>query len=1150
MSANLQQNIETDIGRKNVHKIEIPAYITDNIKYDFWQWQKEALQYFFAFDDLKYEFEKQVNDPTHLMFNMATGTGKTLIMAALILYYYKKGYKHFIFFVNQNNIVDKTENNFINKNHTKYLFRQNVVIDDKTVNIRKVEIFDGANDIQIKFTSIHKLHNAVYLAKENSVILEDLQKRDLVMFGDEAHHLNASTIRNGQQDFNFSVELKENSSEKDIEKSWEDTVLNKILKKGKDKQDFENKNVLLEFTATVPTNADVIEKYRNKTIYKFELVDFLRAGYTKEINLVSTSLKKKEKILLALLFNWYRHEIALKNNIANFKPVILFRSKFIEGSKKDYEDFLSIIADLKSSDFEFIENIENNIKDDKSNSTKVYEQGKSRVKQMLAFIKDESINISEIVKFIKDEFAERNCIITNSKDNKATTKEKTTEEQEELLNSLEDKNNHIRAIFTVKRLTEGWDVLNLFDIVRLYEGRDEGNQNGQRKAGLATIQEIQLIGRGVRYFPFTYNEYDKNKRKFDNDLENPLRVLEEFYYHSDDDLRYLDELKRELKNKGFIQDNRIVKKYKLKNEFIKSNFFKEIKVWKNERMDNPERRKKTLTELKKDIEQTFRYELKSFAMKEQQVSLDKDDKIDDILFESQVRVKITIPIKINDFEKNIVYKAINIKATKDLSLLRFDNLQNELNINSIDDIFKEEFIGDFKINITSSKDKKDFSDFSNEEKLEILLNFFEYFTIKLKELANPYKGTEFKPFSFNDLFGMEKEKNILINKESQNLENELLKHKWYILDGFNGTEQERELVNFLKNNMGNLEEKYDEIYLLRNEEVYKIYDFEQGRGFEPDFLLFLKGKNGNSNLYYQVFIEPKGEQFIDKNDKFEGGKEGWKENFLTEISKKYGEGELLTYNSDNYKLIGLPFFNKRNNDEFQKKFNNLMTMGDIKSNSAVVYLNSIISDDNVPEDKKYVEYLPLYSLEAAATKFSGEEYVQEIGWIRVKTDNTENGSNQNGDSNGTNNSYENSKSAVNSENILGNHEGNLSDTPHARPFNYPFKLGNDMFIAKVVGKSMETIIPDGSYCIFRFERGGSRNGKVVLVESRLVSDPENGKFTVKKYRSEKEYSEESGQSVHKKIILSPQNKEFKDIILKNASETDYKVIAEFVAVIG
>jgi len=191
----LFEEIESEIGRKTISRIEIPAYITVNLKHVLWEWQTKSLQYFFAFDNPEYEFEKPENEPTHLMFNMATGTGKTLLMAALILYYYRRGYRHFIFFVNQNNIVDKTENNFINKNHTKYLFRQNIVIADKIVNIQKVETFDDTDDIQIKFTSIHKLHNAVYLTRENSVTLEDLQKRDLVMIGDEAHHLNASTIR-------------------------------------------------------------------------------------------------------------------------------------------------------------------------------------------------------------------------------------------------------------------------------------------------------------------------------------------------------------------------------------------------------------------------------------------------------------------------------------------------------------------------------------------------------------------------------------------------------------------------------------------------------------------------------------------------------------------------------------------------------------------------------------------------------------------------------------------------------------------------------------------------------------------------------------------------------------------------------------------
>lgn len=917
---NLQQLIESEIGRKTISKIEIPEYITSNIKHDFWYWQKEALQYFFAFDDPEYEFEKPINEPTHLMFNMATGTGKTLLMAALILYYYNKGYKHFIFFVNQNNIVDKTENNFINKNHIKYLFRQNIVIEDKTINIRKVDTFDDTEDVQIKFTSIHKLHNAVYLAKENSVTLEDLQKRDLMMIGDEAHHFNASTMRNGQMEIDLPTELKENASEKNVEKSWENTVLNKILRKGKNKQDSENKNVLLEFTATIPQNSDVVEKYRTKTIYKFELVDFLNAGYTKEINLVSTSLKKKEKILLALLFNWYRHQVALKNNIANFKPVILFRSKFIEESKKDYEIFLLIVSDLESTNFDFLKNIENSIKQDHPSLFKVYEQGKSRVRHMLQFIKEEKINIREIVNYIKDEFAERNCIITNSEDKKAKGQrggEKTTDEQNDLLNSLEDKNNHIRAIFTVKRLTEGWDVLNLFDIVRLYEGRDEGHQNGQRIAGQATVQEIQLIGRGVRYFPFVYDEYEKNKRKFDNDLENPLRILEEFYYHSDDDHNYLDELKRELKNKGFIQDNREIKKFALKDGFKQSDFFKEIRVWENERIDNPEKRKRTLAELGKEF--IFEYKTKEFAMKEQQVVLDKEK--DEILAESLEKDCKTISKKIVDFEKHIVVKAINKKATKDLSLLRFDNLQSELSVNSVDEIFTENFIGNFKINIITSKDKNDLDDISNEEKLDILLGFFDEFTRKLKEIANPYLGSEnFLLFSFEDLFGEVKEKNVLVDQESKNLEAELLQHKWYVLNSFNGTREERELLEFMKNKIGNLEEKYNEVYLLRNEEVYKIYDFEQGRGFEPDFLLFLKGKNGN--LYYQVFIEPKGGQFMDKEGGFKDSKEGWKEEFLQQITDKYGNGNLLKAENKGYKLIGLPLFNKKMGAVFEEVFVN------------------------------------------------------------------------------------------------------------------------------------------------------------------------------------------------------------------------------------
>jgi type III restriction enzyme len=374
------------------------------------------------------------------------------------------------------------------------------------------------------------------------------------MLADEAHHLNAHTKKKSIQEELIPQEMTGRTSSKDIErKGWEHTVIELILKKNGKKDD--NKNVLLEFTATIPATEAIAKKYEDKIIYKFGLKEFLQAGYTKEINLISSTLDKKERVLQALLFQWYRHKIALKNNIANFKPVILFRSKTIEESKADYEEFLNWIDGIEASDFDFLKNIANKIAQSKS----LYEQGKLRTEQVLTFIKKENIHFGDVANWIKQSYQENNTIITNSKTNKTKT-EKTDEETEKLLNSLEDKNNHIRAIFTVDRLTEGWDVLNLFDIVRLYQGQNTGGST--RKTPEATTKEKQLIGRGVRYFPFSYNDKIKNKRKFDDDLNNELRILEElFYYTYDEKSRYISHLKEELKKDGYIKDDKIKEKF-------------------------------------------------------------------------------------------------------------------------------------------------------------------------------------------------------------------------------------------------------------------------------------------------------------------------------------------------------------------------------------------------------------------------------------------------------------------------------------------------------------------------------------------------------------------------------------------------------------
>jgi type III restriction enzyme len=73
-------------------------------------------------------------------------------------------------------------------------------------------------------------------------------------------------------------------------------------------------------------------------------------------------------------------------------------------------------------------------------------------------------------------------------------------------------------------------------------------------------------------------------------------------------------------------------------------------------------------------------------------------------------------------------------------------------------------------------------------------------------------------------------------------------------------------------------------------------------------------------FYYQVFIEPKGNEFIGDDGTFKTGKDGWKEKFLEEITEKYGFEKVIKAENLNYRLIGLPFFNENHNSNFKKEY--------------------------------------------------------------------------------------------------------------------------------------------------------------------------------------------------------------------------------------
>lgn len=897
----------------------IPEYITNNLRYPLYDWQRVALENFLINERLR---QKKISKgetlpPNHLMFNMATGSGKTLVMAALILYYYKQGYRNFIFFVNQNAILGKTQANFIDSSHNKYLFAENIVIDGIHVNIREVEMFsNSSNDIQIKFTTIQKLHNDIYKEGETALLLSDLQKRNIVLFGDEAHHLNASTSKKKvsanelSDDISFMGELKDSAKEEDIERSWEHTVRQCILEKDGKSTNL-NKNVLLEFTATIPNTDEVKEKYKDKIISKFELKDFVEAGCTKHIRLVRSNLELRDRILQALLLNWYRYAIATKYGIANYKPVILFRSKTIEESKADYQKFLELCKTVKAEDFDFAKKL-SKVKLDENDP---YNLDGRIFERIAIYLKENNISFETVALYIRENFKERNIIITNSKDG-TKTKERTNSEQDRLLNSLEDSNNHIRAIFTVQRLTEGWDVLNLYDIVRLYEGRDMDFHS--KKAGSSTTSEVQLIGRGVRYYPFSYKDKERNRRKFDDDLQNELRVLEEFYFHSDEDHRYISELSAELKNRGLIQEKRTQKIFRIKED--KKDALKGMYLFVNEQKENPERRLKTLPEDFKNLPAFESKILTSIYSEVQSVDFSKKE---DERYVAESDALSTLTKSFAEIPLHIRQKAFHRLNTNPESYFSFENLRKHFSVESADDFF--EFIKEVKISITSDVG---FEEIPNKKLLSLCEDFLLYVQSELESYDKPFIGTDFHLVKFSDLFSLDeekgkisftKEKMIMMDdsdsdtQENSRLEKELQNTEWYMLDSFWGTSEERNLIEFIKSHESNLKEKYDSFQLLRNEEVYKIFDFDTGRGFQPDFLLLLHGKHNEQNAYYQVFIEPKGKHLAgDDND-------GWKEDFMEKITEKYGSEHIVMEKTDGYILVGLPFFNCED-DSMKKKF--------------------------------------------------------------------------------------------------------------------------------------------------------------------------------------------------------------------------------------
>ena len=829
---------------------EVPKCIVENLrpKFALRPYQTDAFARFVHFYERDQSPNKQ-RRPYHLLYNMATGSGKTNIMAGLVLYLYAQGYRDFLFFVSSDAVIRKTKDNFLNDRSSKYVFNERLMFDQRQVTVKEVQSFDESDpqNINIKFTTIQLLHSDMTTAKENSVSLEDFQNRKIVLLADEADAFNVAT-----------------RSENTLDGNWENTI-----------QSIHRQNVgniLLEFTATMDLETPQIEaKYADKAIFKYELKEFRRDGYSKEIELMKVAADQKNRVMHALLLNLYRQVLAANHGI-NLKPVILFKAKRTiaesELNKKHFHQWIDTLGE------EDIDRLRNGADID------------GIIKRAFDYFDRMGITTQDIVRRTKENFREENCISANNDAEK--------ERNQMLLNSLEDEDNPIRAVFAVNKLDRGWDVLNLFDIVRMYDDRNE-ESNG--RIGKTTRAEAQLIGRGARYFPFRTEEGQSlYMRKYDNDLSNELRILETLYYHIMEDSRYVSEIKRALNEAGIGEDNSVRKKLWLKESFKKTKFFREARVVYNLKVPKQYDKVTSLDDLSVR-KRNYVYRLDE--LKSSTILAFNEGSGTSVVSEGHDILLRAIP-----------YHVIRYALTT-VPFFHFDNLRRYCpNLHSYNEfISADEYLGSLEITFKGSRER--LSRLTHLDYLQALQGLLASIEQEIKANKTDYEGSPYISKYLRDIFGT---KEISFPKDAERergQEEELTDKDWYAYNANYGTSEERAFIRLFARRYENFTKKYEDIYVIRNEKVVKIID-KQGRTFEPDFLLYLRDKN-STNVVYQIFIEPKGSHLV--------GKDKWKEDFLKEMQSS---GLSLKIDTDSYHITGVPFYNEGNENEFKEQLEKLL----------------------------------------------------------------------------------------------------------------------------------------------------------------------------------------------------------------------------------
>lgn len=841
----------------------LPSYIPENLNpnFELRPYQKQAFENFIT------HFESSNRPkPTQVLFHMATGSGKTLIMAGLMLYLYKQGYRNFLFFVNLSNIVDKTRENFRNPASSKYLFADEIVLDGEHIRINQVDNFQYVDQdaINICFTTTQGLHMDMWMTRENGMSFDDFDEQKIVLISDEAHHLNVDTKK--------KMSIDEESSYH----SWEQTVKN-IFSRNAD-------NILLEFTATCDlANPAIRAAYENKIIFDYALAKFYNDRYSKDIITLRSDLTVMERALQALVLSQYRLKVFQDHRLA-IKPVVLFKAAKIAESKDFMAEFIEMVKKLTGTQLRSLFTAVNN----------------EVMHRAFVYFVNKGISFDTLAAELRDDFSEEHCVSVNE--------DKDVTQKQILLNSLENADNPYRAIFEVKKLDEGWDVLNLFDIVRLYETR----QSSGKKISPATIAEAQLIGRGARYCPFQLDdEQPKFQRKYDEDITSEMRVCETLYYHCQNDHRYVTELRNALREIGLDTNKVVQREYTLKDEFKDTDVYRQGLIFLNTRELKDRKDVRGLTPSMRD--NIYRFQATTGFSGVDSVMKETTQGVDPVLDLKTAHMTIGEIAAIN-------YAVVN-KALMKYPIFKFNTLYSYFPnvVSTRQFITDNEYLGAVRIDI-QSKDEHP----TMETLYAAVFHVLGKIAASISGIEETYRGTKtFRATNIKDVFRNKTvnytdphDGGIGISQNDPSVKSEwridLTTEDWFAYTDNYGTSEEKAFVAYFSRYVADLRKLYNRIYLIRNEREFHIYSFEDGERFEPDYVLFLQKDKIDGFEQLQIFIEPKGSQLLETD--------AWKEKFLLQLKAEAVPTAIFADDND-YKIWGVHFFNQENRmKEFDSEF--------------------------------------------------------------------------------------------------------------------------------------------------------------------------------------------------------------------------------------